>query len=108
MGTTVFTGMVLALQLKVGILHHQWTWPQVLVMAISIGGMFGYFLVVASADTEYYYVANVIFNTSLYWFFGAFSVPVFCILIDKVGFDFMNFFAPTNEVYFREIEHQVK
>lgn len=107
MGTTVFTALCLSLQCKVAYLHHQWTWPQCLVMAISVCGMFLYFAIVSSSTTDYYGVTDWLFAKSLYWLFGFFFVPLICMLMDFIGYNLNMFFFPTKEMHYREIEHKV-
>lgn len=106
-GTTVFVGLCMALQLKVAFFHHQWAYPQVTVMFISILGMFLYFLVIAQSTDDYYYVSNVTYEQGIFWFFGFFSAPLFVIYIDVIGHFLKYFFLPTREMLYRECELQV-
>jgi hypothetical protein len=107
MGTLVYTGLCMSLQLKIGFLHHQWTWPQVFMMCLSIGGMWAWFQIIADSTDDYTYVSNYDFSTGLYWFFGFFTGPLICWLLDFTGYCMVYFFRPTDEMYFRETEHAV-
>jgi magnesium-transporting ATPase (P-type) len=107
MGTVVFTALCMSLQCKVAFLHHQYTWPQGFVMALSIGGMLAWFAIIADSYDDYTWVANYAYSTGLFWWFGMFTVPLVCLLLDFVGYCLVYFFKPTNEMYFREIEHSV-
>ncbi len=109
-GTTVFVGLCMALQLKVAFFHHQWSYIHILSMAISVGGMFVYFLVIASSSGSevYYKVANYVYGDGLFWFYGFFSIPLFAVLIDVVGYNFYVFMRPTPEILFREMELKVR
>mmetsp|Transcript_11491 Transcript_11491/g.18844 ORF Transcript_11491/g.18844 Transcript_11491/m.18844 type:complete len:1109 (-) Transcript_11491:1128-4454(-) len=108
MGTVVFVGMVMALQAKVAFFHHQWAWPHVLAMAISVGGMFIYDIVVAVTYADYWYVAQTMFDTPLFWLFGFFFIPLVVILIDVIGYYGQLVFMPTNEQLYRELEHEME
>ncbi len=107
-GTTVFVGLCMALQCKVAFLHHQWTWPQAFVMALSIGGMFIYFQIIANIQMDYLYVTNWLYLNTTFWFYGFFSVPLFCMFIDVIAYNVVRFMNPSPEMLFREIEHSVR
>jgi magnesium-transporting ATPase (P-type) len=106
MGTTIYVGLVLALQLKVSFIHHLWNQVHFWSMFISIGGLFLFLVVLntmTSSDTiDFYFTANKIYSMNLFWFFGVFSVPLFCILIDFCGHAFRVVFLPTHEMIYRE------
>lgn len=106
MGTTIYVGLVLALQLKVGFIHHLWNQVHFWSMFISIGGLFLFLVVLnsmTSTDTiDFYYIANKIYSLNLFWFFGVFTTPFFCVLIDVIGHSFLVIFAPTHEMIYRE------
>lgn len=104
-GTTVFVGMVMALQLKVAFFHHQWAWPQVTMMCISVFGMIVYFLLVAISVNDYYYVAQHVYEEGVFWLFGMFTVPIAVAMIDWIGYYGKVMFLPTDEMLFREVEH---
>ena len=106
-GTYVFVAMCLALQLKVAFFHHQWAWPHILVMFISVFGMFIYLLLVGVNSWDYYYEAEVTFTQGAFWLFAVFFVPLMIIYIDVLEYYVRFFFLPTNEQLFREIEHAV-
>lgn len=106
MGTTIYVGLVLALQLKVSFIHHLWNQIHFWSMFISLGGLFLFLVVLntmTSEDTiDFYFVANKIYALNLFWFFGVFTTPLFCLLIDLVGHSFIVMFAPTHEMIYRE------
>ena len=57
---------------------------------------------------EYYNTGYQLLSESkLFWFFGFFTVPVFVIFIDVLGYDAYNFFWPSKEMMYREIELKV-
>lgn len=111
MGTTIYVGLVLALQLKVGFIHHLWNQVHFWSMFISLGGLFLFLVILntmTSEDTiDFYYVANKIYSLNLFWFFGVFTTPLFCLLIDFVGHSFIVLFFPTHEMIYREIDFGV-
>mmetsp|Transcript_2919 Transcript_2919/g.4430 ORF Transcript_2919/g.4430 Transcript_2919/m.4430 type:complete len:1092 (+) Transcript_2919:145-3420(+) len=105
MGTTIYVGLVLALQLKVGFIHNLWNQIHVWSMLVSLGGLFLFLYILNSMTDDnynFYFVANKIYSENLFWFFGAFSVPLFCAMIDVIGHSFYVLFNPTNEMLYRE------
>jgi hypothetical protein len=106
-GTTVFSGLCLALQCKVAFFHHQWSYPHVFVMFLSLLGMFTAFLLFGVSVDDYYYVSQMTYREGIYWFFGCFSVPLFVAMIDVVSYYGSYFFMPTAEMVYHEIEHKV-
>ncbi len=106
-GTIVFTGLCMALQAKVAFLHHQWARPNVLVMALSVGGMLCGFLMISATTDAFYYVAQHDYGLAVYWFFGFFTIPLVSVMIDMIGYDLYMFFSPTQEMMYREIENAV-
>ena len=106
-GTTVFAGLCMSLQCKIAYLHNQWTWPQIFVMCLSVGGMLAWFAIIQDSYDDYYGVVDFCFSQGLYWFFGMFTGPLICLLLDFVGYNLLLFFRPTAEMFMREIEHQV-
>lgn len=105
-GTTVFAGLCMALQCKVAYLHHQWTWVQIFMMCLSVGGMLAWFAIIQDSYDDYYGVVDFCFSQGLYWFFGMFTGPLICLLLDFFGYNLMLFFRPTSEMYMRELEHK--
>ncbi len=105
MGTTVFVGLILSLQLKVAFLHQVWNRIHVIAMIISVGGLF-LFLVALNAsatyDYDFYNVANKIYGYSIFWFFGVFTIPLVMLLLDICGQSLYVFFYPNQEMIFRE------
>jgi hypothetical protein len=107
MGTVVFTGLVLSLQGKVAFMSHQWAFPQVLSMVISVGAMYGYFVGTSYLTWAYYEKVVPLYNTGAYWFFSLLSVPVFTVvLVDVLWYSLALVFAPTAEMLMREIEQK--
>lgn len=106
-GTTVFVGLCMALQAKVAFFHHQWAYPHLIAMFISVAGMFVYFLIIASVEDDYWNVAAMTYQQPIFWFFGFFSVPLFAIFIDWIEYFIQLFFRPTREMLYRELELQV-
>ena len=111
MGTTVFVGACNCLQLKVAFLHHQWSAVQAFVMLLSMGGMLAYLAIISRFPVnlyEYYNTGYYLLSEShLFWFYGFFTVPVFVILIDVLGYDMYFFFWPSREMQYREVELEV-
>ena len=110
-GTAVYTALCMSLQWKVGFLHHQWNYLNVIMMAISVGGMLLYFYVLnelsAQYVSDYYYEANFVYSEGVYWFFCFFSIPLFTSLLDVVIHSFKLFFKPDTEMLYREVELEV-
>jgi hypothetical protein len=104
-GTTFFVGLCMSLQAKVAFFHHQWAWPQVLMMVISIVGMFLYFLMISASFNDYYYVAQTVYSSGIFWLFGMFFMPIVAIYIDWIGYYCKMLFWPTREMLYREFEH---
>lgn len=105
MGTTIYVGLVLALQLKVSFIHHLWNQIHFWSMFVSIGGLFFFLYVLNSMEENnynFYFVANKIYSLDLFWFFGVFSTPVICALIDFIGHSIYVVLAPTDEMLYRE------
>ena len=103
-GTTLFVGMVLSLQLKVSFFYHQWAYPQVASMSFSVVAMFLFFLLIANAVDDYWYIATWCYSQGLFWFFGFFSGPLFAFLVDVIGYSLYKFFWPSKEMIAREVE----
>mmetsp|Transcript_15593 Transcript_15593/g.14932 ORF Transcript_15593/g.14932 Transcript_15593/m.14932 type:complete len:1139 (-) Transcript_15593:763-4179(-) len=82
MGTMVFTGAVNALQLKVILLHHQWSKIQVFIMFLSVGGMLAYFAIISLLPVslyEYFDIGlSLLSSNNLYWFYGFFYCTNIC------------------------------
>jgi magnesium-transporting ATPase (P-type) len=105
MGTTIYVGLVLALQFKVAFIHHLWNQIHFWSMFISVGGLFLFLYVLNSMEENnynFYFVANKIYGQNLFWFFGVFSTPIICVLIDFIGHSFYVVLAPTDEMLYRE------
>ena len=105
----MYTGLLLAMQGKVAFLHHQWAWPQVLFMTLSMIGMF-----VVYVFSQYFQVDNytdavgpVLLREPTFWFMGFFSVPIILLLFEGLWHWVQLFFFPTNQMLYREIQMKV-
>ncbi|RYH31746.1 phospholipid-transporting ATPase [archaeon] len=106
-GTVVFSGLCMALQAKVAFFYHQWAYPQVLAMFISVLGMILYFILIAAATWDYWYVAQETYIEPIYWYYGMFSIPIIVIFIDWLDYFIQMMFFPTDEMLFKEIQLNV-
>ena len=109
MGTTIYVGLVLSMHLKVAFIHHLWNQIHLWSMIISVGGLFLFLYILNSMQNDnydIYYVVNKIYSLNLFWFFGTFSIPLFCVLIDVIGYCSYFMFAPTREMLYREAEQK--
>lgn len=106
-GTVVFVGLLNSLQMKVAFFHHQWAWPNIFVMALSLFGMMVYFLIIAAAEYEYYYIANRVYLQPLFWFYGFVSVPVMVVMVDWIPYYTRLVFWPTIDMVYKEVELKV-
>eukprot|EP01041_Mallomonas_annulata_P002854 gene2854-5613_t len=59
-------------------------------------------------DFDAYGIADWLYKQGFFWFFGFFSVPFFCMLIDVVGHALQVALYPSNEILFRERELKEK
>ena len=79
--------------------------PQMLSMVVSVGAMYGYFVVTGYLSYAYYESVVPLYNTGAYWFFSLLSVPVLTVfLVDVTSYFFSLLFVPTGEMVMREIE----
>lgn len=106
-GLLIFAGLCNALQMKVAFFHHQWAWPHVLMMVISVGGMLLYFLMVSAATYDFYYIANHVYEQGFYWFWAMFTVPLFTVYIDWVYYYARLMFYPNKQMLYEEAEANV-
>jgi hypothetical protein len=104
-GTIVFTGLCMSLQAKVAFFHHQWAWPQILVMFISVFGMLLYFLMIAVGQDDYWGVAQWVYGKGLFWLIAMFFMPIVAVYVDWLGYYTKLLFWPTDEMLYREFEH---
>jgi hypothetical protein len=106
MGTMIYVGLVFALQLKIGFIHHLWNQVHVWSMVISIAGLFLFLLVLNNMTSvsyiDFYGIADDLYKDNLFWFFGFFSVPLMCFLIDFVWHSFEVVLFPSKEMTYRE------
>lgn len=107
-GTVIFTALCNTLQMKVAFYHHQWAWPHVLVMVISVAGMLLYFLIIAASTWEYYYIANHVYLQGFFWFFAFFTVPLFTVYIDWMIYYTRLMFKPKYQMLYEEAEMMVR
>lgn len=105
MGTTFYAALCMALQLKVGFLHHQWAYPQILSMTLSVVGMLLYFLAVGVIVWDYWHVGQETLAQGFFWWWGMFTVPLVCIQIDTIGYYGQWLFTPTPLQLQRECEN---
>lgn len=103
-GTTVFTGLTMSLQAKVAFFHHQWAYPQVIAMFISVLGMLIFYILIEYSTFDYYYVANHVYESGIFWFFGMFTGPLIAVMVDWVGYFALYQFHPKPEMIFREMQ----
>lgn len=103
-GTAVFVGLVLSLQAKVAFYHHQWAWPQILMMFLSLLMMYVGYLILTVGVMDYYYDAIEAYGQGIFWFYACFSVPIFTIFIDWIGYYTRLVFYPTQEMLYRELD----
>jgi len=112
-GTLVFFMLVHSMQCKVAFLHHQWNVLNVAGMVISLGGLFLVMFYISENMSDeftegYLGVAPALCSLNIFWLFGVFSIPLFVVLIDLIGYSLYMFFEPTDEMKFRELELQDK
>jgi magnesium-transporting ATPase (P-type) len=108
MGTSLFMGMFLGLQAKAAFLHHQWAWPHIAGMALSIIAEF-IFLYILSVSSNYntggyYGIIDHVYADPLFWWFSCFTVPLVLVMIDLLSYFVYWFFFPTDEILYREID----
>lgn len=105
-GTVVFVGMVLSLQAKVAFYHHQWAYPQIIAMALSIFMMFIGYIILTVGVTDYYYDAIQAYSKGIFWYYACFSGPLFTIFIDWLGYYSQLIFSPTQEMLYSELDRE--
>jgi len=105
-GTVVFVGMVLSLQAKVAFYHHQWAYPQIIAMVISIIGMFIGYIILTFGVSDYYYDAIQAYGKGIFWYYACFSGPLFTIFIDWIGYYTQLIFWPTQEMLYHELDQE--
>lgn len=121
MGTVIYSGMTLGLQLKIAFLHHQWSYPHVVAMIISfllmIACFYGvsqdeYLGVTVTAFEDYYKTAQHtigpkgIAGGRIYWMLGFFFIPLACLGVDAIGTYAQWLFIPTGLQLARECENR--
>jgi hypothetical protein len=104
MGTVVFIGMIMSLQAKVSFYHHQWAYPHVISMILSMILVYIGYIILSVGVYDYYYVAIVTFGRGLFWFYGFWSMPIFTMFIDWLGYYTRMMFWPTREMLYREMD----
>jgi hypothetical protein len=84
---------------------HQWAFPQVIAMAVSVAVMFPYFLGCSFLSWDYYGKVTVMFSTGQYWFLGVLTAPLFtAVLVDGTWHAIRYAFFPTPEMLMQEME----
>lgn len=84
-------------------LSHQWAWPQVLCMSISVGGMLAYFSIVSGSSSELLGVSAVVYATPAFWFWALFTVGLVTFLVDFVPHGACALLRPSDEAVYREV-----
>eukprot|EP00605_Chrysophyceae_sp_TOSAG23-4_P002081 GSChrysophyteH1.ASY1.ANO1.2302.1 assembled CDS len=108
-GCIAYTGLVMALQLKMIFMSNQWAYPQVSLMFISIIGMIIYYAFVQYWSVDNFYGAvGYMYSGNMFWLFGMFSVPMILMCFEALCYYTQLFFYPTNEMLYREIMHADK
>lgn len=108
-GATAYTGLVMALQCKMIFMHNQWAYPQAGLMLISILGMlFFYWVVQYWAFGNFYGAVGYLYQDTVFWLFGMFSVPGIMMVFEALWYYSQMFFSPTDEMMFREVMHKEK
>lgn len=109
MGTTTYTGLVMAMQGKMMFLHHQWAYPQVFFMALSIGGMLFYYWMVSFWTYDSFYDASgTLYSKPVFWLMGMFTAPLMMMSFEGLSYYTKLIFSPTKEMYYREVMHRAK
>ena len=67
--------------------------------------MFLYFVMISYSFNDYYYVAQKVYGSAIFWLFGFFFMPIAAIYIDWLGYYGKLLVLPTQEMLFREFEH---
>jgi len=106
MGTTLFMGLVMALQGKIAFMHHQWTKPQVNVQIATFFFLMVWFLALSTVVEDFLGVAHELYMQGMFWFYGFWSAPFFCTLIDVVAYYLEQAFFPSREMIMREAEYK--
>ena len=101
-GTAVYISLILGLQAKVSFLHNQWNHIHVTLMILSIIVFYLWLLAVDSLWLDYYHVAQHAFSQPLNWLFSTFTFPIIFYLVDLCGQAWYIFFAPLDEMIYRE------
>ena len=84
-------------------LSHQWAWPQLLCMAISIGGMLAYFSLVSANSEDLLGVSAVAYSTPIYWFWAFFTAGVATFLVDFLPHGASALLWPSDDMLYREV-----
>ena len=101
MGTTVYTGLVLAMQGKVSFIAHQWAGPQIFMQAISLFGMFIMYYIAQFFiyDNLYGAVGPVLFADSTFWFMGVFTIPAICLVYEGLCYWYSCYSCPRTRCF---------
>ena len=103
-GTIAFTGLVMAMQMKLIFMHHQWAYPQFGLMSISIVGMFFFYWVVQYWTFDTFYGSiNYLYGNSIFWVYGMITVPIIIAVFEAIVYYGRMFFSPSQEMLYREV-----
>ena len=100
MGTVIYVSLVLALHSKVAFLHQVWNKVHVYSMAFSVSMLFLvlYIINLFESDWNYYGVVEFVYKQGIFWFFGFFTIPLICFLIDVIGASLYLFFMASYDM----------
>lgn len=100
MGTVIYFGLILSLQCKVAFLHQVWNKIHIYAMVFSIAMLFLviYIMNVFESEWDFYGVVNFVYGQGIFWFFGVFTIPLVCFLIDFTGSSLYLFFMASYDV----------
>jgi hypothetical protein len=89
-------------------LHHQWAYPQIFFMVLSIGGMLFYYWMISFWTFDSFYAAtSVLYARPSFWLMGMFTAPLIMMVFEAIAYYGRLFFSPTKEMYYREVMNRV-
>jgi len=107
-GTAVYTALCISLQGKVSFLYHQWSWPAIFTMCLSVFGMLLFFYGLNELPIDYIDdygdEANYAYGSLVFWVMCFLTIPFVAAMLDFIVHAYALFFAPTPEMLFREAE----
>jgi magnesium-transporting ATPase (P-type) len=108
-GTVVYTGLMFSMQTKIIFMHHQWAYPQIVIMALSVFGLFlGYLIVQTFVYDTFYNAVPYLYSIPIFWFFGCFTAPLLTMLFEAIIWYFRLLFYPDKEMLYREVYYRVR